>query len=103
MEQEEIVTLIKSVMEETKTADDFAVLQKKYDALLASTEQSVETPAPETDVNKSLSDKVDALTAELKEMRTTPIQKGVQDGEVIVEKNATDITSIIMANHYGGA
>jgi hypothetical protein len=103
MEKEEIVTLVKGVVEELKTADDFVVLQKKYDALLASSTEPEVVDAPEVDVVKALTDKVDALTAELEGMKTTPIQKGIEDGDVIVEKAATDITSVIMARHYGGA
>jgi len=58
---------------------------------------------PEVDVIKALTDQVEALKDELKGMKTTPIQKGIQDGEEPVEKGATDIASIIMARHYGGA
>ena len=102
MEKEEIVTLVKGVVEDLRTADGYADLQKKYDALLASkTEQTVEAD-PEVDVVKSLTDKIAAMQTELDAMKTTPIQKGIQDGEKIVEKGATDITSAIIARHYGG-
>lgn len=102
MEKEEIVTLVKSVFDELKTADDMVELQKKYDALLASkTEQTVEAD-PEVDMVKSLTDKIEAMQTELDAMKSTPIQKGIQDGEKVVEKSATDITSAIMARHYGG-
>lgn len=102
MEKEEIVTLVKSVVEDLRAVDDYADLQKKYDALLAMQEPSVEKSAdPEVDMVKSLSDKIDALTTELEEIRGTPVKKGIQDGEKIVEKKATDITSAIMTRHYG--
>lgn len=102
MDKDEIVTLVKGVVEELKTADDVVDLQKRYDALLASKTEPEVDADPEVDVIKALTDKVDALTAELETLRGTPIKKGIQDGEEIIEKGATDIMSVIMARYYGG-
>lgn len=101
MEKEEIVEIVTKTISEIKAADDLIALQKKYDALLASkTDQKVEAD-PEVDVVKKLTEKIEAMQTELDAMKTTPIQKGIQDGEKEIEKGATDITSAIMARHYG--
>lgn len=103
MEKDEIVALVKSTINDVKSADETVELQKKYDALVASGTPSTDTETPEVDVIKALTDQVGALKTELGEMKTTPVKKGVQDGEIIVEKGATDITSMIVDRHYGGA
>lgn len=105
MEKEEIVEIVTKTLSEMKATDDLIVLQKKYDDL----KKSIDTPQTEAkvdhevDVIKTLTDKIEAMQTDIAEMRGTPIQKGVQDGVVPVEKAATDITSQILARHYGGA
>jgi len=104
MEKEEIVTLVKGVVEELKTADDYVELQKKYDALQKSqADAEIKVDADlEVDVIKTLTGKIDALTTEIAELRGTPIKKGIEDGEKIEKAAPTDITSQIVDRHYGG-
>lgn len=119
MDKDEVIALIKGAMDETRTESEmeglrqqvrdmtaegdvakaaYVDLQKKYDALVEGT--NVETETPE-DVNKALTAKLDAMAEEIQKMRTTPIQKGAQDGDLIT-KGGTDITSMIVNRHYGG-
>jgi len=102
MDKEDIVEIVVKTISEMKAADDYESLQKKYDALVekkATAEPEVKEP--ET-VEKSLVDQVAELTATIEKMKTTPVQKGIQDGDDVVEKGATDITSMIVNRHYGG-
>ena len=99
MDKEEIVEIVVKTLTEMKAADDYETLQKKYDALVVDTNTTV---VPEVEVEKSLAEQVTELKAEIESMKTTPMSKGIQDGEEKVEKAATDITSIIMTRHYGG-
>lgn len=103
MDEKDIVEIVEKTISEMKVADDYVVLQKKYDALLASQTDTEVKVKPEIDVIKALNDKVETLTSEIAEMRGTPIQKGVQDGEKVEKSAPTDITSQIVARHYGGA
>lgn len=98
MDKEDIVEIVVKTLSEIKAAEDYEILQKKYDLL----KESKETPVVEEKVEKSLEDQVKELTATIETMKTTPIEKGVQDGDEKVEKAATDITSMIMTRHYGG-
>lgn len=122
MEKEEIVMLIKGIMDEKATADgmvelqkkydtlmethtksggEFVDLQKKYDALKASKEGEDGGEDPGMDVIKSMTEKLDALRTEIEGMKITPIKKGVQDGEEVPIVKGMDITSAILSRHYG--
>lgn len=102
MDKEEIIEIVVKTLSEIKAAEDYELLQKKYDALAAEKATEVVTEVKTEPVEKSLADQVAELTATIETMKTTGIQKGNQDGEKIVEKGATDITSMIMSRHYGG-
>ena len=100
MESQEIVDIVVKTMTEMKAAEDYEQLQKKYDELTAQVTSEPELE-PETDVVKALTEQVEALTAEIAEMKTTPVTKGVQDGDVPAEAPKTDVMSMVLKNHYG--
>ena len=105
--EQEITELIEKKFSELKdieaanaTSVAYADLQKKYEALVA---EKVEVE-PEEAVEKSLTEQVAELTATIEAMKSTGIQKGVQDGEVIEKgvETPTDLTSQIITKYYGG-
>lgn len=123
MEKEDIVMLVKGIIDEKAIADSVVALQKQYDTLKTDADKSAGEYTElqkkyaaleatkegdgeggeehEENVVKGMMAKIDLLRTELESMKTTPIKKGIQDGEEIVEKGVTDITSAIMARHYG--
>lgn len=100
MNPEDVVEIVVKTLSEMKAADDYEMLQKKYDALKEQKAPEVNTEEP---VEKSLAEQIVELTATIEEMKKTPVQKGIQDGDAKVEKKGTSITSMIMERHYGGA
>lgn len=105
--EQEIIELIEKKFSEQKGIEAanaasvaYEDLKKKYEALVA---EKVEVE-PEGDVEKSLTEQVAELTATIEAMKSTGIQKGVQDGEVI-EKGAKEPDTIagqMIAKYYSG-
>lgn len=106
MEQNEIVEIVTKTIKEMKDADELANLRKDYETLKADVAKSVEPKVevePEN-VEKSLTEQVAELTATIEKMKTTGIQKGAQDGEVIEKgvKEPDTIAGQMIAKYYGG-
>ena len=85
----------------TDLTEKYAILEKNYSDLKA-TKTEPEGEVKTEQVEKSLAEQVTELKAEIESMKTTPVQKSVQDGDAVIEKSADAPIDRIMQTFYGG-
>ena len=111
MEQNEIIELVTATVEKTvtemKQKDDYATLKTSLEAAqseIADLKKSAMVGAGEKveEVEKSPAEQIAELKAELDAIKTKPVAKGVQDGEVVEKQGAKDLTTLLIERHYGG-
>lgn len=85
----------------TDLTEKYAILEKNYSDLKA-TKTEPEGEVKTEQVEKSLAEQVTELKAEIESMKTTPVQKSVQDGDAVIEKSADVPIDRIMQTFYGG-
>ena len=105
----EITELIEKKFSDMKQKDDYATLEASFKAAqseIADLKKSAMVGAGEKveEVEKSPAEQIAELKAELEAIKTKPVEKGVQDGEVI-EKAAPEpgtIAEQMIVKYYGG-